>query len=480
MPTAAPASPDPTSPREEAGPHPQAGIPSAVEAPPPVPPAPEPSAKAKAAETGEPGATASSVERPVTSAGAPAVAGAPAIGSIQKPRGAVPVAGAEDMAYRLPATSDPADPDEPRILLQRAVDVRNVSLAVLAVLASVLVLRWAAPVFIPLLLSLMTTYALSPVVEWLYHRHVPRSISAAVLLLAILGSIASCAWWLSADAANLINSLPVAARKVRDTVQQRHPGQGPSALDTVQQAASQLEQAAQASRPALAPRGVTRVLIERPPFNIRDYVWTGTVGLAAALGQLTVVVFLTYFALCMGDGFRRKLVHLTGPSLARKRVTVEVLNEITDQIQRYLLVQVAMSVLVGLTTGLVYWWMGLEYAPVWAILAGVLNLVPYIGSLVVTGSSALVAFLQFGTVDMAVAIGTASLIIHTIFGQLLTPWLTSRASAMNPVVVFASVLAWGWLWGVWGLLLGIPIMMVIKAICDRVDDLRPVGELMSA
>ena len=109
---------------------------------------------------------------------------------------------------------------------------------------------------------------------------------------------------------------------------------------------------------------------------------------------------------------------------------------------------------------------------------GVLNLLPYIGSIVVAGASALVAFVQFGEIDMAIAVSGASLFIHMITGNLLVPWLTSKTSRMNPVTVFVGVLAWGWLWGVWGLLLGIPILMIVKTVCDRVDHLKPVGELL--
>ena len=391
------------------------------------------------------------------------------------PPGAVPIRGAETIALRLPPPAD-GDPDAPRILIQTPVNVRSISLVVLASLASLLALRWAAAVLIPLLLALLVTYALSPIVEALRRYRIPRALSAAVLLLSIIGGIVGTAYWLSDDAADLVDSLPVAARKLRDTM--ADAGAGPSTLDTVQAAAAQLEQATQ--RPALPTRGITRVIVEREPFNIRDYLWSGTVGLAGLAGQMTVVLFLTFFALCAGDTFRRKLVKITGPSLTRKKITVEVLDEITGQIQRYLLVQVMMSLLVGVATWLVYWALGLEYAPVWGIAAAVLNLVPYVGSTVITGGSALVAFLQFGTPNMALAVGGASVLIHIVVGQLLTPWLTSRASSMNPVVVFASVLVWGWLWGIWGLLLGIPVMMVIKAICDRVEDLKPVGELMSA
>ena len=399
----------------------------------------------------------------------------PALTPEPLPSGAIPIRGAETIALRLPEPVD-GDPDAPRIMLLAPVNVRSISLVVIASLASLLGLRWAAPVLIPLLLALLVTYALSPIVETLARFRIPRALSAAVLLLSIIGSVVGTAYWLSDDATDLVDSLPIAAQKLRDTM--AAAGAGPSTLDTVQAAAAQLEQAAQ--RPALLPRGITRVIVEKAPFNVRDYLWTGTLGLAGLIGQMTVVLFLTFFALSAGDVFRRKLVKITGPSLTRKKITIEVLNEITGQIQRYLLVQVLMSLLVGIATWLVYWAMGLEYAPVWGIAAGVLNLVPYVGSTVITGGSALVAFLQFGTPNMALAVGGASVLIHLVVGQLLTPWLTSRASSMNPVVVFASVLVWGWLWGVWGLLLGIPVMMVVKAICDRVEDLKPVGELMSA
>jgi predicted PurR-regulated permease PerM len=101
-----------------------------------------------------------------------------------------------------------------------------------------------------------------------------------------------------------------------------------------------------------------------------------------------------------------------------------------------------------------------------------------VGSIAVTGAAAVVAFLQFGTIEMALVVGGSSLVINTIEGYLLVPLATSRASSMNPVAVFIGVLAWGWMWGVWGLLLGIPILMAVKAVCDRVDHLKPVGELL--
>ncbi len=157
-----------------------------------------------------------------------------------------------------------------------------------------------------------------------------------------------------------------------------------------------------------------------------------------------------------------------------------MLHEITGQIQRYLQVQLLTSALVGVLTWLALLAIGLENAAVWGIAAAVLNLIPYIGALVTAAASALVGFMQFGSIHMALTVGGASLVIHTIVGNLLTPWLTSRASRMSPVAVFIGLLAWGWLWGVWGLLLGIPILMIVKSVCDRVDDLKPIGEFLGS
>ncbi|MBU0829627.1 MAG: AI-2E family transporter [Gammaproteobacteria bacterium] len=374
-------------------------------------------------------------------------------------------------------TGAAAFPPGSPLMLHMPVDVRNMSLALLALFATVALLHWASAVFIPIMLSLLLTTALRPAVEALKRCYVPRWLGAGVLLIAIVSTLAVTAWSLSDGAAQLVDSLPVAAKKVRDNLKARTGTASP--LDTMQKAASQIEQAATDGATTAPPRrGVQRVVVERPPFNIRDYLVSGTMGLMSALGQLTVVVFLTYFALASGNLFRNKLLRIAGSSLERRKITIHVLEDITSNIQRYLLVQVFTSVLVGVATGLAYWALGLENAAVWGVVAGVLNLAPYIGSALTAGASALVAFLQFGTLDMALAIGGASLVIHTLVGNLLTPWLTSRTSHMSPVAVFVSVLVWGWLWGLWGLLLGIPVMMAVKAVCDRVEDLKAVGELL--
>ena len=389
-------------------------------------------------------------------------------------------------------SSDPSDPSEiddlprmpvdprqpPHVLLHLPPEARSIALGVLMVLGVLAVLKLASGFFIPLMVGLVFSYALSPLVDWLQLRaKIPRAVSAGVLILGILGGVGASVYSLSDDANDLIASLPDAARKV-GSLMRRGPKKQDTALETVQKAAAELQKAAdEAGGNAPPARGVSRVIVEKPRFDLREHLVTGTLGIASVVGQAVMVTFLTYFMLVSGNTFRRKLVKIAGPGLAEKKLTVQALDEINGQMQRYLLVQLAASVAVGLATGIAFAMIGLKHAAVWGVAAGVLNLVPYVGSIAVTGAAALVAFVQLD-LNMALLVAGVSLLINTVEGYLLVPWATSKASSMNPVAVFVGVLAWGWLWGVWGLLLGIPILMAVKAVCDRVDHLKPFGELL--
>ena len=359
------------------------------------------------------------------------------------------------------------------------VSVRNVWIVVLTVLVALYVLHWASPILIPVILGVMTSYALSPLVTAMEKWHIHRALGSAVLLIGIVAGAGWMIYSLSDEAATIIEKLPDAAQKMRQALRAEQGG-GVKAVEKVQKAATELEKAASESGTiaGTAPRGVTRVQIEKPRLNIHDYLWSGTLGLMTFIGQLVTVLFFAYFLMAAGDSFRRKLIKISGPQLSEKKVTLEVLNEITHQIQRYLLVQVSTSVMVGVVSWLAFAAVGLEHAPVWGIAAGVLNSVPYFGPVVVSIGIALVALVQFGTLSMALWVASIALVITGIEGFLLTPWLIGRTGSMNAVVVFASVIVGGWLWGPWGLLLAVPVVMIIKAVCDHVEDLKSVGELL--
>ena len=363
-----------------------------------------------------------------------------------------------ELPVQLAGDGDEPPREKERVLLRMPIDVRNMSMIVIASLLSLYALRWAAEIVIPVLMGLLFSYALTPLVDRLVRAGIPRALGAAAVMIALVGGVAWGTWSLSDQANDLIESLPNAAQKLRDTLHPALRNPSPSTMDTVQKAAATLAQAADNTK--LMP-GVAKVQIVKPSFNIQDYLFAGTMRAAEAAAQVLVVAFITYFLLAAGDTFRRKLARIAGPNFAKRKITVQALDEITEQIQRYLLVQLLTSVAVGVATGLAFWALGFNNAAVWGVLAGVMNLVPYLGTAIISAASAVVALLQFGTLHMAVAVGSVSIVLHVISGYIITPWLTSRTSRLNAVVVFVGVLAWGWLWGVSGLLLGTPILMAL-------------------
>ena len=377
-----------------------------------------------------------------------------------------------------PAASVDADRDAPadKVLVHLPINIRSASLVVLAVIASVFLLQWAKAVFVPVMLGMMFSYALTPVVDRMVRWRCPRPLASLLVMAFMCGSVGWTAYSLMDDANTLVESLPSAAQKLRRAMSSRD---SVAPIDRVQQAAAEIEKAGVSNAVARdIERGVMRVRIEKPKFDFKDYLWTGSLGFAAFIGQTTVVIFITLFLLATGNSFRRKMVRVAGPTLTQKKITVQALDEISDQVQRYLMVQMLTSVLVGLATWGSFFWLDVNHAALWGLIAGLLNLIPYAGAVAITGGSAMVGLVQFGTLDAAFSIAGVSLLIHVVSGYGVTPWLTSRASRLSAITVFVSVLAWGWLWGIPGLLLGAPIMMAVKAVCDRVDDLKSIGEFL--
>ncbi|NOT26769.1 MAG: AI-2E family transporter [Acidobacteria bacterium] len=367
------------------------------------------------------------------------------------------------------ATSpDPAEPPA----VPESVRVRNIAFTLVSVAIVILLLQLMRPVFLPLVLGALLFYALDPAVDRLQKWRVPRALGAALMLFLFISASGGAIYALQGQAMTVIDQLPSAARKMSGYLR-RVPGGEPGTVEKVQQAADAL----QSAKDNAAPPGVTRVQVEEPVFEASTFVWSTSVGIVSTVSQLIMVLFLTYFMLLSDQLFKRKLVEIVG-TFSQKKVTVAVLEDIATQIEQFLLIQLMTSGVVAVATGLALWAMGLQQAALWGLLAGVFNSIPYYGPLLVTGGLALLGFLQFGTPSMTIAVAGVALLITTLEGMLLTPMLMSRASSMNQVAIFTGLLFWSWVWGMWGLLLAVPMMMVIKVVCDRVEPLQPVGHLL--
>ena len=330
------------------------------------------------------------------------------------PPGAEPSVGRRNGAgpdgKTLPATSV----DAAHVVLQMPVDVRSISLVVLATIASVFMLRWASAVFIPVMVGLLGSYALSPVVDWLQRRRIPRALSAALLILGALAGIGATGYSLSDDASRLVESLPAAAQKLRGSLRAL-PGAPDNTLATVQKAAAQLEQAAdEANRPAPAGRGVQRVQIEKAEIRHQGLSLDRRPGPAGRVepvrddGADRVFPHGVRRQFPAQDGQtgrpdpERQEDHLAGAQPDSRPDPAlhagAVVHQRAGRVWR---------------PGCAFKAIGLENAAVWGIAAGVLDLVPYIGSVVIATGSALMAFLQFGTLEMALA-GQRRIPVHPL------------------------------------------------------------------
>ncbi|HMH19870.1 MAG TPA: AI-2E family transporter [Burkholderiales bacterium] len=353
-----------------------------------------------------------------------------------------------------------------------------VAVGALAVIAVVAALYLARAFFVPLLLGILASYALRPVVDWLKACHIPRPVGAAVVLAVLTGSFSWVAFSVSDDAAAMVEKLPEAARKLRQTLSDARES-GPTALQNMQEAANELQGAA---ADAGAKAGVTRPAAARGTEStawLRDYALTQSALLFSVVGQAPIVLLLTYFLLASGEHFRRRLLGLVGPSLSRKRDAVQILEEIDAQIQRYLLATLVSNTSVAIVTWLVFLALGLENAGAWGVAAGVLHFVPYLGPGSIAIASGVAAYLQFGSPLKGLAVAGASLVVATLVGVLFTTWLQGRFARVNAAVLFIALLFFGWLWGIWGLLLGAPLLVIIKVICDRIDSFKPARELLA-
>ena len=352
----------------------------------------------------------------------------------------------------------------------------------LAVVAAVFMLQWMQAVLIPIVIGVLVAYALNPFVSTLARVRIPRPVGAGLVLIAFTFILGLGVYTLSGQALDIVKQVPQAAQRIRERVQMR--GQQTGALGEVRKAATELQKTAEvaaAQNADKAPdnqKGVQKVEVVEPAFDANSYLYYGGMNVLGAAGQFAVVLFLVYFFLVTGDLYKRKFVKIAGPHLWQKRLTVQILDEINVQISSFIRVQVQTSAVVAVATAAALWYLGVRQYIIWGLLAGIFNSIPYLGPILVTTALGVVAFIQFDDLRQTVVVCGVAFAITSLEGFLLTPALMGRAARMNPVAVFVGLLFWSWVWGIWGAVLAVPMLMMLKAICDHIEDLQPMGELL--
>lgn len=367
--------------------------------------------------------------------------------------------------------------NSPQGMIQ-AINIRSLSLVILATIATLFFIDWAQAILLPLVVAVLISYALDPLVTGLERLRLPRTLAAGFVIAIVVAIGAAASVPLKNEAMDLLDKIPQAVERFQRE-EAKKPAAEDSVMDKAQKAAAKIEETASSDDPIDHSRArATLVRVVKEPFDLRNFAMQGSPAALVLFSQVLSVLLLVFFLLAAGKLYRLKVVRIAGPSFGRMRKAAHIMADFHHQVRRFLFVTLIGAVFVGVITWLAFMALGFEEAGLWGVLAGVASAVPYLGPVLIFLSTGVAAFVQFGTVNMAIAVSCTSLIITSIQGNILTPLLTARMSSLNAVVIFIGLLVWGWLWGPVGLIVATPLLMMTKSLCDSVVNLKPLGELL--
>ncbi|HEX6948455.1 MAG TPA: AI-2E family transporter [Nitrospira sp.] len=349
---------------------------------------------------------------------------------------------------------------------------------ILATVATIFALYSAQKFFIPLFLGLILAVTLNPLVRFLERLKIPRVAGTTLVMAALLGGMVVATLSLRAQVEGILDQIPDATAKLSAALRDM-ASQG-NTMARVQEAARELEKATdQAANGHTAQKPQTRVVVQEQKSKLVNWLWTGSLGMFGLIGDTVMLLLLVVFLLLSGDTFKRKLMRISGPSLSKRKITAGILDDIDRSIQHYMLTLLVANIVLGLLTWIALRWIGLDNAGAWAVAAGILHFIPYLGPALTALATGMAAIMQFESFSMAVLVSVSSLAIATLVGVVLVTWMSGKMTKMNTTAIFVALLFWGWLWGVWGLLFAIPIMGMVKVFAERIEDLHPLAELLS-
>ena len=352
-----------------------------------------------------------------------------------------------------------------------AIEIAAVVVAILAIGAAA---RIAEAFLVPVVAGILLSYTLRPLVSGLERVRLPRLAATSVVMISMVTVVSASCYAISGEFTNAVAALPTAARKLRHLaadVARSSPGP----VTNMKAAAAELDRAAAEATGKTARIDAPAVT---PTTQLQSWITDQSGPVGTMLVQIAMALLLTFFLLAAGDTFRRKVARLAGESLGRRRVTVEVLNEIDTQIQRYMATLLITNVLIALLTWVALSLLSLPNAGMWGAVTGVLHIIPYAGTMIAAVAVGVAALVDSGNLGDAMLAMGAVIVIAEVIGLVFATWLQGRSAQMNPVAAFIGVLFFGWLWGAWGLLLGMPILAVLKSVADRVDAMKPLSEML--
>ena len=348
-------------------------------------------------------------------------------------------------------------------LLRGPFDIKSIALTGLFVLAVFYTMYFMRALLLPLVLALLLSYLLAPLVRLLGRIHLKPAFGAALVLLSLVGLVIYGISRLAEPAAGWLEKAPYSLQQIK---QKLLPLKKP--MEKVAQASGEIDKLTtsdetQAKTVVVKHNAMADAFLTQTP----EFIASGV-----------VMFILLYFLLAYDGVFLMKLIKVI-PRLADKKRAVSIVREIETQISRYLLTVTLINIGLGTAVGLTVHLLGLRNPIMWGVLVATLNFVPYLGALTGIICMTLGAVLSFDSLGYAMVFPASYLILATLEGNFITPLILGHSLTLNPVVILIALTFWGWMWGISGMILAVPILATFKIFCDHIEPMAPIGEFVS-
>jgi predicted PurR-regulated permease PerM len=346
--------------------------------------------------------------------------------------------------------------------LQRPFDVRSIALTGLFVMAVFYTIYFMRSILLPIVLALLLSYLFRPIVRGLAQLKIPLPVGAAFILIGFLAVVGHGISALATPAVGWLQKAPAGLTELQYK------------LLPVKKSVAQVSQAtAEIEKLATANAETKTVEVKRHP--ITEMLFMRTPEFIASAVLLSI---LLYFLLVYDQVFIAKLVKLL-PTLSDKKTAVGIAHDIESQISRYLLTITAINACLGLAVGTAVGLLGLRNPVMWGVMVALLNFVPYVGALTGIICMTIGATLSFESLGYALIFPSVYLAFGVLEGSFITPWVMGRSLTLNPVIILLSLTFWGWMWGIVGVILAVPILAAFKIFCAHIKPMEPLAEFLS-
>ena len=346
------------------------------------------------------------------------------------------------------------------------VDIRAMALTGLLLLAVGYTLYFARVVLLPIVIALFFYFLLNPLIKFLKTLYIPAALGAAVVIFTAIGLLGGGVYYLLDPATTWLEQMPESMRQLEKKLR---PLQ--QSVQEVSQATQEVEKITQVAGGGTEQKAV-KVNVERQ--SLADFMLNAT---SSFIAGLVAMLILLYFLLASGNLFLLKLVRVL-PRLQDKKKAVTIVNQVEHDISIYMVTVTLINAGLGIATALLMLLLGMPNPILWGVVAGILNFVPYVSSVITTVLLGVAAFLTFDNVGRAVLVPGAYIVLNSLEGFVITPLVHSQRFTLNAVAIIIWLAFWSWLWGVAGTLLAMPILVTFKILCDQVESLAPIREFL--